>query len=1234
MQFVRNGPDVPERLLRLHEEGRVVFFCGAGISVPAGLPSFAELVDLLFRELGHTPDAVQAAAMRGGQFDTTVGLLENNVVGGRETVRHAIAKLLTSRAIGAEASATHRALLTLGRTRPGPVRLVTTNFDLLFEEVIRADALRVQTHAAPSLPVPKNQWDGLVYLHGRLGNPPSAEALSRLVVSSGDFGRAYLIERWAARFVSELFRTFTVCFVGYSIGDPVLRYMTDALAADRLLGESSREMFAFGSFSKGHELDGENEWLAKSVTPILYDDHAGHTYLHQTLSAWSETYRDGVRGKEQVVVQYARANPSGSTGQDDFVGRMRWAVSDPSGLPARRFAQHDPVPSLDWLEAFTKGLSGEDDTSTGGLIDRPAPSALTPRMRLVSNGSGSTGWDDVMRELARWLMRHLGDPKLLEWLARRGGRVEPDLAWEIRRALEHVEQLERQGNQQELLRLIGGAPNARPTPELRVYWRLLLAGRFKTRGLGLELYDWLSRLEASGLTPTLRVEVRGLLAPQVAVRGLIAPEDSSAVPEIDAEVVLAAEHVHSALAHTRSNRQWNAATHQLLADFNLLLRDALELMQEIGIADEHSDRSYVQQPSIKRHAQNRDFHDWTALIDLTRDAWLATVPTAPGVALLTAREWSRTPFPLFKRLAFFAASETDLIPADEALEWLLADEGWWLWSHGVQREVYQLLGPLARRLDAPGRGRLEQAIAGGPPRNLLREGIAKTLRERFSDRETWRRLAKLNLAGVQLGSLAADRLEALERAHPDWELAAGDHDEFAVLIREGGREVPASTPRSRQDLVAWVRENPKEAELEGDDWRQRCQVDFATTACALCSLANEGVWPVQRWAGALSAWSQKRTARRWHHVAPLLSTAPPDILRELARDVSGWLRACAEALKTHETLFLELCRRILMMDDAPSAWPDDPLTQALNDPVGQVTEALLLWAYQREVRDNQRLDERLVPLFTTVCDSRTDRLRHGRVLLAAHAVTLFRVDPQWTRDHLLPLFNWKSAPAEAPSAWAGFLWSPRLHRPLFEELKEAFLLSARNFAALGKLGPQYAALLTFAALDRGDTFSEEELAAAMHALPNDGLDEAARSLVHALDGAGTQRADYWTNRVAPLIARLWPKETGRRTDGVAHSFARLCVTAGSAFPSAFQLLRPWLQPRALHDHEVALMRETGLCVQAPEECVQILDACVGDAAGWVPRELAACLEEIAQARGDLRSDARFQRLEDLARRGR
>ena len=208
---------------------------------------------------------------------------------------------------------------------------------------------------------------GLRYLHGLLTENPSESDLERLVVSSGDFGLAYLTERWAARFVSELLGNFVVCFVGYSINDPVLRYMMDALAADRLLGESPPEMFAFGSFSKGKAEEAEREWRAKNVTPILYREHWHHAYLHRTLWAWSKTYRDGAQGKERIVVESAMARPLASTEQDDFVGRMIWALSDPSGLPARRFAELDPVPSLEWLEPLSEGRFRHADLARFGI---------------------------------------------------------------------------------------------------------------------------------------------------------------------------------------------------------------------------------------------------------------------------------------------------------------------------------------------------------------------------------------------------------------------------------------------------------------------------------------------------------------------------------------------------------------------------------------------------------------------------------------------------------------------------------------------------------------------------------------------------------------------------------------------------------------------------------------------------------------------------------------------------
>ena len=95
MHFIEKGPDVPERLLQAHEEGRVVFFCGAGISYPANLPGFGGLVTRVRDNLGITFSQPVAAAFKRGQYDSVLGLLEGEVVNGREVVRRQVATILT-----------------------------------------------------------------------------------------------------------------------------------------------------------------------------------------------------------------------------------------------------------------------------------------------------------------------------------------------------------------------------------------------------------------------------------------------------------------------------------------------------------------------------------------------------------------------------------------------------------------------------------------------------------------------------------------------------------------------------------------------------------------------------------------------------------------------------------------------------------------------------------------------------------------------------------------------------------------------------------------------------------------------------------------------------------------------------------------------------------------------------------------------------------------------------------
>lgn len=57
MRFLADGPNIPDKLLDERDRGNVVFFCGAGVSMPAGLPGFTELTDRVMRELGTSAQA-------------------------------------------------------------------------------------------------------------------------------------------------------------------------------------------------------------------------------------------------------------------------------------------------------------------------------------------------------------------------------------------------------------------------------------------------------------------------------------------------------------------------------------------------------------------------------------------------------------------------------------------------------------------------------------------------------------------------------------------------------------------------------------------------------------------------------------------------------------------------------------------------------------------------------------------------------------------------------------------------------------------------------------------------------------------------------------------------------------------------------------------------------------------------------------------------------------------------
>src|SRR6185437_11031411 len=130
---------------------------------PAGLPGFKGLVKALYDELGETLNPVEQSAFNESRFDSVIYLLERRV-GSRIVVREKLWKVLTAIDLkNPKSTETHRSLLTLSETRNGQTRVVTTNFDRLFD----AAAPTLPNYSAPFLPVPKRtRWNGVVYLHG------------------------------------------------------------------------------------------------------------------------------------------------------------------------------------------------------------------------------------------------------------------------------------------------------------------------------------------------------------------------------------------------------------------------------------------------------------------------------------------------------------------------------------------------------------------------------------------------------------------------------------------------------------------------------------------------------------------------------------------------------------------------------------------------------------------------------------------------------------------------------------------------------------------------------------------------------------------------------------------------------------------------------------------------------------------------------------------------------------
>lgn len=1260
MQFIPKGPDIPNDLLQAHEEGRVVFFCGAGISYPAGLPGFKALVESIYESLNEEKAPLEENSFQRGQYDVTLDLLERRITGNRLTVRSALKDSLNPDLSLSNATKTHESLIKLGTDNYGSLRIVTTNFDHIFEKAASRLKVEINSYAAPMLPTPKvSRWNGLIYLHGVLPETNDIEAFNRLVITSGDFGLAYLSERWASRFVSELFRNFVVCFVGYSINDPVLRYMMDALAADRMLGENTALSYAFGTYDGPSNKDSATEeWSSKGVVPVLFDKNHGRSKLHETLEAWAEMYQDGITGKESIVTQNAIAHPSSSTVQDDYVGRVIWALSDESGSPAKHFANLAPTPSLDWLQPFSQNnfkysdlkmfginpCSKKDSDIEFSLIHRPTPHFISAKMSLLSQSDSYSQWDSIMNHLGTWLSYHLNDPMLLIWFAERGGRLNSNLMHIIENRLEHLRTLKDKGDTAALDKIKKTSPNGIPSSLMETLWWLFLNNKVKTvrHWSRKNLYNWAGKLKYSGLTPSLRFELREILAPKIRIEKpfridkLDEIENAKSISDlVRCELTLADDHPKSAIEHIPKDTL-NGILPLLLNDIQQLLLDSLDLKRELGMSDGEYDNSYLDLPSISEHFQNREHRKWVVLITLLRDAWLTTFESNPEKAVSIAENWFSFPYPVFKRLAFFAASHEDCISSETWINWLIQDDSWWLWTPQTQRETMRLIVSRVA-FSGENQSRLEQAVLTGPPRRMFKKNISKKRFKAHRNRSIWLLLAKIVQSGAHLGAGAQKKYKELSEKYPEWKLSKYEKEEFPFWMSGTGSPdyeenyTVELVPKKLEEIINWIKQPKKKESIWGyrDNWEETCLKKPCHVLSALSHIALENQWPIDKWNTALNSWSRnlRIPAKLWDQMCAQFNLMPQKTLLELSHSM-GWL---LEKVSSHNQIpdedIILLSEKLLDLQQnlADFELHDDITSQAINHSIGHLTQALINIWFKEKPEDGDLLPEKLSEIFTELADTHKSPFVLARVVLASNLIALYRVDSDWTRRYLLPVFNWNDYPEEAKAVWQGFLWAPRIYQPLLIELKDALLATASRHEQLDNYDTQFASFLTHLALSKLEGFTDNEFKDAITNLSEKGIGQVVDTLYSAFSSSGDKKEFYLENRIIPFWQNIWPRSNQYKTKDVSESLAKLCIEAEEYFPTAFSVLQHWIIPVEHPDYVVHRLNETNIPKQFPEDALSFLNKLIENQI-WRPEELSSCLELIIQSKSDLNTSPAYRRL--------
>lgn len=1205
LRFSDDGPELPDGLIDDLLRGDAVFLCGAGVSLPQ-LPGFRQLALDIFGELDVPPSAAEQAAINGGRFEEALGSLARRLADPSAMTAKA-AELL--RVPDRPDLANHRTVLRLSRSIDNRIAVVTTNFDTLLEravpDVLPGRSMGEFSFAGQALPAPgTNDFGGVIHLHGRLADARAELDATSLVLTSSDYGDAYMRSGWASRFLFDLARCRSIVLLGYRAGDAPVRYFLNVLEADRARFTDLRLVYAFDSFDDDpHQT--EKNWGTLGVTVLPYRIQFGNEGERSHHALWRDlsSLADMVERQKPWRRERTRAILSG--------------VLDNTGDGDRR--------TVRWL------IGGRQDL-WADLIDvvvDPAWFGWIEQEKLWIR-------DDAVRVVAAWIAKDFGD-----WL-----RIGLAADWHVRLGDPLFNELR--------VRL-GTADGL--DPAVAHAWLLLFQSR--PDGADFEapdMYFMQNRLDGPVVLASDLETAVGLLSPRLRVSRSLARLMDEEVGRVDpvrklsdvvyARVEVGDDHGASELMEKLIGLDGRAV--DLLDIGTAALAGTLRLQRDLDEIGTGYDANDYAVPSVEEHDQNEHHDGPRFLVGTVVRSFPAAVAADRARARAVAKAWPTMPGRLGARMLLHVMREPAAFGPDEALDALLSLSRDDFWS--IERETALLVRDRAGNASSEVVAKLRERICGEAADYYAQfdhPGDNSDWRRHARDKAIWLYLKMLQQAG-RLDAEGLAELEAITARRDYLRRDIEDQDFFGSyaygvtsVVGDSDALIEAE-PDDRLGVALELRRSPDLERRQG--WPAYCRIDpqgaFDTLAAAAADAGNASLWS-DFLASLVLRQEDDQGLRAGLVVRSLrhLADAGPDVVERIAPDVADILSfGPNEGIEDRWTWWDRAWAVVVAREEEKEE--EDPedrgdiFSAAINSAVGRLVQPALSGfdAARQAGGDVASPQQRLRTAVRA--GGRAGRL--SRLVVARAAAFLLTADKELFEQELLPRLRSDDAEGTVlrQVALSRSSITPSLCRVMPDVVARG-AIECRGNAHGARVVVSHVLRAAIAVMRQDPVdwgLPAAECSRVLRSCSDDVRSAAVSVVRQWLHSDQLEVGDAWREVYGPFFARIWPKERALQSAGAATELVAIASGVGDEFPGAYRQLKPFIVPAEGARGSVSAMLKADVIAKFPHVSLDVLWQVCGPPGRTLFYDIAKSLDAITEADRELELDRRYQWLEQRAPR--